>query len=282
MTTPTPGVLYVVATPIGNLGDMSARGVETLRTCDRIVAEDTRRTRTLLSHFAIVGKPLGAIHEHSSPQAISRCVEQLCSGESIALVTDAGAPVVSDPGDAVVSAAIAAGIRVIPIPGASAVIAALMASGVTGDGGFRFVGFLPRDGVARRDAIALVCDTPETVVLFESANRLAATLRDLADATPTRPACIARELTKLHEEFVRGNLANLAAIDREWIGEVVIILGAYKPAERDEQISDEALDGRIDQELKAGGHAKAIAEKLAAWCGRPKRAVYERVVSRKR
>ena len=277
------GTLFVVATPIGNMGDVTARAVETLRTCDRIVAEDTRRTRGLLSHFGIGGKPLDALHAHSTESDVVRLTEKLAAGESVALVTDAGTPIVSDPGDALVRAAIAAGARVVPIPGASAVLAALMASGLAGDGRFRFVGFLPREGTARGEAIALVCATPEQVVLFESPNRTAQTLRDLADATPARTACVARELTKFHEELVRGTLAALAAEEREWIGEVAIVLGAHAPDERAAAVGDDALDARIDAELAAGTHhVKTIAERLAAWSGRPKRDVYERVLSRKR
>jgi 16S rRNA (cytidine1402-2'-O)-methyltransferase len=188
---------------------------------------------------------------------------------------------VSDPGEALVEAAVAAGVPVVAVPGPSAVLAALVASGLAGDGRFRFVGFLPREGSARRDAIALVSETPETVVLYEAPSRTAATLRDLADATPDRRACVARELTKVHEEMVRGTLAELAADAREWIGEIAIVLGPHAPAAREAAIDDAALDARIDEGLARGEHARTIAEKLAAWSGRPKRTVYERVIARK-
>ena len=276
------GTLYVVATPIGNMGDITARAIDTLRTCDRIVAEDTRRTRGLLTHFGIQGKPLDALHAHSEPRDVTRLVEKLLAGESIALATDAGTPSVSDPGEVLVVAAAAAGVRVVPIPGASAVLAALVASGLAGSGRFRFVGFIPRDGSARREAIEMVCATPEAVVLFEAPNRSTATLGDLAAATPSRAACVARELTKFHEEIVRGDLQTLAALDREWIGEVVLVLGAHSPEARAEAIDEDAIDARIDAELASGLHAKSIAERLAAWTGRPKRELYARVVSRKR
>jgi 16S rRNA (cytidine1402-2'-O)-methyltransferase len=276
------GTLFVVATPIGNLEDLTARALATLRACDRIAAEDTRRTRGLLSHFGITGKPLEALHAHSDARDVARLVERMVAGESVALVTDAGTPAVSDPGTDVVRAAIAAGVRVVPIPGASAVLAALVASGLAGDGGFRFLGFLPRDGRARGEAIARACATGEPVVLFESPNRTTDTLRELAAATPDRPACVARELTKMHEELVRGTLRSLSEDAREWIGEVVIVLGAHDPDARAEQVDDAAIDARIDQELAAGTHAKTIAERLAAWSGRPKRDVYERVIGRKR
>jgi len=276
-----PGSLFVVATPIGNLSDITLRAIEVLKSCDRVAAEDTRRTRHLLSHLGIVGKPVEALHAHSSDRDVARLVERLSGGESVALVTDAGTPIVSDPGDALVKAAITSGVRVVPIPGASAVLAALVLSGLGTGAGFRFVGFLPREGAARRDAIALVCATPEPVVLFESPERTAATLTELADATPERAACVARELTKLHEEAVRGTLRSLASEAREWRGEIVLVLGGHAPEARADAIDDAALDARIESELHGGGHAKAIADRLAAWSGRPRRDVYERVVRKK-
>jgi 16S rRNA (cytidine1402-2'-O)-methyltransferase len=279
---PREGVLFVVATPIGNLGDLTQRAIETLRSCDRVAAEDTRRTRGLLSHLAIVGKPIDALHAHSTERDVASVAAKLEAGEKVALVTDAGTPIVSDPGDALVRAAIDRGIRVVPIPGASAVLAALVGSGLSGGGGFRFVGFLPRDGGERRDAIADVSATRETVVIFESPNRTIDTLNDLALATPSRAACIARELTKIHEEFTRGSLQELASIDREYRGEIAIVLGAHVPEDRSIAIDDAQIDARIDEELAKGTHhAKGIAEMLAAWSGRPKREIYERVVDRK-
>lgn len=277
-----PGTLFVVATPIGNLGDVTLRAIEVLKACDRVAAEDTRQTRKLLSHLGIVGKPTTSLHAHSSERDVAAVVDALATGESVALVTDAGTPSVSDPGDAVVKAAVAAGIRVVPIPGPSAALAALVASGLAGGGGFRFVGFLPRDGAARHEAVGEVCATPEPVILFESPERTAATLAELAEATPDRAACVARELTKIHEELVRGTLASLAKDRDAWRGEIAIVLGAWSPEGREESVGEEELDARIDRELAAGGHSKTIAERVAAWSGRPKREVYERVVTRKR
>ncbi len=277
-----PGTLFVVATPIGNLGDITARALDTLRACERIVAEDTRRTRQLLSHFGIAGKKVDRLDAHASPRDVARVAGLLAGGESVAVVTDAGTPGVSDPGEALVEAAIAAGARVVPIPGPSAVLAALVASGLAGDGRFRFVGFLPREGSERREAIALVCATPEPVVVLEAANRVEKTMRELAEATPERPACVARELTKLHEELVRGTCAALAASGRGWIGEVVLVLGAHSPDAREALVSEADLDARIDEALARGDHAKGVAERLAAWSGRSKREIYERVVARKR
>jgi 16S rRNA (cytidine1402-2'-O)-methyltransferase len=280
--TNAPGTLFVVATPIGNLGDMTLRGVETLRECDRVAAEDTRRTRQLLSHFGIGGKPIERLDAHATEADIERVAEHLARGERVALVTDAGTPAVSDPGGALVRAAIAQGTRVVPIPGASAVLAALVASGLAGDGRFRFLGFLPRDGSERRTALTLAADTAETVIFFEAPGRLRGTMGDVADATPERPACVARELTKLHEECVRGTCAELAADEREWLGEIAIVLGPHAPEERQGRVDDGALDARIDEELARGDHARTVAERLAAWSGRPKRDVYQRVISRKK
>jgi 16S rRNA (cytidine1402-2'-O)-methyltransferase len=275
------GILYVVATPIGNLADLTLRAIDVMKTSDRVAAEDTRRTRQLLSHLGIEGKPLDALHAHSSSRDVAKLVQRLEGGESIALVTDAGTPAVSDPGDALVKAAIAAGVRVVPVPGASAVLAALVASGLATGVGFRFVGFLPRDGAARRDGIATVCATPEPVVMFESPERTQATLAELADAMPERPACVARELTKVHEEVVRGTLASLAKDRDAWRGEVAIVLGSWSPDMRTEQIDDAAIDARIDRELEGGTHAKTVADVVAAWSGKPRREIYERVVRRK-
>jgi 16S rRNA (cytidine1402-2'-O)-methyltransferase len=278
----TLGTLFLVATPIGNLGDLTARAIETLGGCDRIVAEDTRRTRQLLTHLGIAGKPVERLDAHAEARDVGRIVARLEEGERVALVTDAGTPAVSDPGAALVEAAIARSIAVVPVPGASAVLAAIVASGLAGDGRFRFVGFLPRDGAARREAIALVCETPEAVVLFEAPSRVRATMRELADATPDRRACVARELTKVHEEFVRSSCAELAADEREWIGEIAIVLAAHAPEDRAARVDDAALDARIDEALSRGDHSRTVAERLAAWSGRPRREVYERVVARKR
>jgi 16S rRNA (cytidine1402-2'-O)-methyltransferase len=298
---PAKGTLFVIATPIGNLGDMTERALDTLRACDRVLAEDTRRTRQLLAHFHIMGKPVDRFDAHATERDAARVLDQLSAGAQVALVTDAGTPAVSDPGEALVEAAIDVGVRVVPIPGASAVLAALVASGMLGVlgaasavssgpvapqamarcGGFRFVGFLPRSGTARREAVALVCQTPEAVVLFESPHRTRAALRDLADATPSRRACVARELTKVHEEFVRGTLESLAADPREWLGEIAIVLGAHTPEEREARVDDDAIDARIDEAIARGEHARALAERLAAWSGRPKRELYARVIGRK-
>ena len=274
------GTLYVVATPIGNLGDITVRAIETLRAVDRVIAEDTRRTRGLLSHFGISGKYVDRLDANAEAHDIVRAVTHLEAGESIALCTDAGTPIVSDPGTALVRAAIAAGATVVPIPGASAVLAAIALSGLV-TGGFRFLGFLARGGPERREEVNRIVDTPESVVIFESPQRTADTLVELAQAMPDRDVVVARELTKLHEEAVRGTLAELAAAEkREWLGEVTIVLGPAK-ARVGPGMSDEAIDARIDEELALGRRAKDVSEAIAIESGRPKREIYGRVVARR-
>ncbi|MBK9261598.1 MAG: 16S rRNA (cytidine(1402)-2'-O)-methyltransferase [Polyangiaceae bacterium] len=277
----TAGVLYVVATPIGNLGDLSSRAVETLSRVSRVAAEDTRRTRGLLTHLGL-SKPIDRLDAHASASDVARVIERLASGEHIALVTDAGTPVVSDPGTDLVRAAADAGVRIVPIPGPSAVLAALVASGLSG-GAFRFLGFLPRKGVDRREALETVRSTPEVVVLFESPERTAETLADLARIMPDRRAVVARELTKVHEEFVRGSLGELAQLtrDREMLGEVTIVLGPRENVDTP-VMSDEEMDRLIDAELGRGRRPRDVADEVALVSGRSKREVYTRVIERKR
>jgi 16S rRNA (cytidine1402-2'-O)-methyltransferase len=275
------GVLYVVATPIGNLGDLSPRAADTLRSAHRVAAEDTRRTRGLLSHLGITGKPVDRLDAHASEGDVARAVERLVAGEDVALVTDAGTPVVSDPGTELVRAAARAGVRVVPIPGASAVMAAISASGLV-TGGFRFMGFLPRSGPERRAALEAVRATPEAVVLFEAPQRSADTLADLARVAPGREATVGRELTKVHEEFLRGTLAELAevAAAREILGEVTIVIGPGG-AEQAATLDDEEIDLRIDASLAAGRRPRDIADELALEAGKPRRELYARVLARR-
>ncbi len=276
-----PGTLFVVATPIGNLGDITLRAVETLRAADRVVAEDTRRTRGLLSHLGIAGKPIDRLDAHAAASDVARIAAHLQAGERVALVTDAGTPVVSDPGADLVKAAVAAGAQVIAVPGACAAVAALSVSGLV-TSGFRFVGFLPRSGPERREAIALAVATPEPVIFYESPQRIAETLADLARAMPARPAMVARELTKLHEELLRGTLAELSAqAEREWLGEITLVLGPAV-ASAGPTVSDEELDRRIDEGVARGRRAKDLAEELSLETGRPRREVYGRIVDRRR
>lgn len=245
-----------------------------------MAAEDTRRTRALLAHLGITGKPLSALEAHASERDLERLVARLLAGESIAFATDAGMPGVSDPGAALVRAASAAGVSVVVIPGPSAVTAAAALSGLV-DAPFRFVGFLPRRGGARAEALARIAATSEPVILFESPARVAATLGELARAQPERPAAICRELTKLHEEVVRGTLSELAVRDAAWRGEITLVLGAGAASSRD-AVDDSALDARIAERLAQGASVKDVASELAAWSGRPRREVYARAERLKR
>lgn len=275
-----PGALYVVATPIGNLGDLTLRAIETLRGADRVLAEDTRRTLGLLSHLGIAGKPLDRLDAHAPKEAIDRALGRLEAGENLALVTDAGTPLVSDPGAVLVKAAGERGVRVVPVPGASAVLAAACASGLVA-GAFRFVGFLPRSGPARREALERIAGTPEPVVLFESPERTAETLRALGEIAPGRAGVVARELTKMHEEIVRGTLRELGVNEREWIGEITIVIGEGSAEAAEPGVDEAEVDRRIDEALAASRRARDIAEEIALVTRMSKKDAYARVVKRR-
>ena len=221
-----PGALHIVSTPIGNLGDISLRALAVLKEAAVICCEDTRHARTLLSRYGI-GTPTIAVHEHNEASVIPRLVARLKAGDALALISDAGTPLVSDPGARLAEAAATAGIRVVPIPGASAVLAALVASGMVPHP-FTMLGFPARKGKEREEQLALAARLPHAVVLYESPNRLVDTLRDLAAiAGTTRPVAVARELTKHFEEVQRGTLEEVAAYYEGTPprGEIVIVLG---------------------------------------------------------
>jgi len=273
------GGLVLVPTPIGNLGDITLRAIEALKAAQHIVAEDTRHSRKLLSHFGIDASRLSRLDANATQADRERVIGWLLAGQDVALVTDAGSPAVSDPGSALVRDAIRAGVAVTALPGASAVTAAVAVSGLI-DSAFRFVGFLPRSGPDRARGITDIAMSAEPVVLFESAQRMDALLEDLGLAMPAREIVVARELSKLHEEIVRGTLGELAAARREWLGEITIVLGAWSPAPQDAP-TDEDIDRRIDEELSAGVHTRTASEKIAAWSGRGRREIYARVLERK-
>jgi 16S rRNA (cytidine1402-2'-O)-methyltransferase len=227
-----PGRLFVVATPIGNLGDVSPRAAEALRSVDLIAAEDTRRTRKLLSHLDASGRMI-AYHDHNEDRASARLVDLLLAGSDVALVTDAGTPLVADPGYRLVAACAARGIAVVAIPGPSAVTAALSIAGLPTQP-FHFAGYLPRKRAARLRRLNEIADLPCTVVFFESPHRIAASVRDMRDALGDRPAVLARELTKVHEEVLRGSLSDIcrAAESRELRGEIVVLVGRGSGSEQ--------------------------------------------------
>jgi len=269
------GTLYLVATPIGNLEDVTLRALRVLREADRVFAEDTRRTRKLFDRHGIAAKPM-SLHSHNEAARIDMALSVLAAGGDVALVSDAGTPLVSDPGGRLVAAALVAEHRVVPVPGASAVLAALSVAGLPVEP-FSFLGFLPRKAGPRRAVLAAYRGRDETLVIFESPRRLAGTLRELADVLGDRPACVARELTKLHEEAARGRLRELAdRFDGPVKGEITIVVaGAPEPAALGAADLDDAIRARIAE----GRPVSAIASELAADAGLPRREVYARVLA---
>ena len=270
---PPAGTLHVVATPIGNLADLSPRALETLRTVAAVCAEDTRHTRQLLAHFGIE-RPLLALHEHNEADVADRLVARMLGGDSLALVSDAGTPLVSDPGFRLVRAAREAGVRVSPVPGPSAIIAALSVAGLPSDR-FSFEGFLPAKAGARRERLAALAGETRTLVFYESSHRIADTLADCVAAFGgERPAVLARELTKLFETVLDGSLAALRArVDadaNQRKGEFVLLVqGAAEDADA------RVAEGRRVYALLAAELKPSLAAKLAAEItGAPRRALY--------
>jgi len=277
--TSAPGTLYLVATPIGNLGDMTERAVAALRAVRHVAAEDTRRTRGLLSHFGIAGKELHTLDANASERAIARVVSLLAGGEDVAFVTDAGTPSISDPGRALVNAAAAAGLPLTALPGASAVTTAVALSGLVA-GPFLFLGFLPRQGSGRKELLERIARETLPIVLFEAPHRIQETLLALAERSPERAVAVCRELTKLHEEVLRGNLAELAQQSRDWLGELVLVLGEAPPQPVPGS-SDSEISVRAKGLLDGGASVRAVADHLAEISGRARREVYALVLAEK-
>jgi len=269
----SPGTLHIVATPIGNLGDLSPRALDTLRTVAAICAEDTRHTRQLLSHFGLE-RPLLALHQHNEDAQAAQLVARLLAGDSLALVSDAGTPLVSDPGFRLVSAARAAGVRVSPVPGACAAIAALSVAGLPSDR-FVFEGFLPAKTSARRERLSKLTSETRTLMFYESAHRIEETLADMAAAFGgERRAVIARELTKLFETVLDGPLAALrmrvsADADQRKGEFVVIVEGAGEDADA-KIVEGQRLYAKLSEYLKPSQAAKLAAE----LSGAPRKALY--------
>lgn len=266
-----PGVLYPVATPIGNLGDMSRRAIEVLESVDVVACEDTRRLGRLTSNLGMVIREVVVVDDHREALVAQRLVNRLLSGESVALTTDAGTPSVSDPGFRLVAACVAAGVEVCAVPGPSAVMAALVASGLPTDR-FVFEGFLPRRGAARAHRLAELETERRTAVLFESPKRVASTLEELAERIPDRPVAVCRELTKVYEETWRGDLSGAAA---RWAGatprgEFVIVLGGC--AER--EVGDAEIRDRLERSRRGGATRRDSIDGVAADLGVPRNRVY--------
>src|SRR5262245_9466753 len=280
MSEAAPGTLFVVATPLGNLEDVTLRALSLLRTVRLVACEDTRRTARLLAAHGISAATT-SYHEHNAREKGTRIVAELLAGWDVALVTDAGTPGVSDPGPRLVREARAAGARVVPVPGPSAAVAALSVSGLPGDQ-FRFVGFLPSRADARRRAIAGLAAGHETLVVYESPRRVVAALEDMLAAWGDREAFLCREATKLHEEYLSGRLSDLRDRLRgrnEVLGEIGLVVAgaddAPDPASASE--SPEALFARLVAE---GRTRREAVKETARRLGLPAREVYRRVLSR--
>lgn len=276
------GTLFVVATPIGNLEDITLRALRVLREADLIACEDTRHTRKLLAHYQIT-TPTTSYHEHNEQQRTGWLVERLESGTDIALVSDAGTPSISDPGFRLVRAALERGIRVSPIPGACAIISALSISGRPTDS-FAFLGFLPGRRAARRNRLRALRSESRTLLFFESPLRLASTLKDIDEILDSREVTVAREMTKVHEQLVTGTAAELASLfrSRRPKGETVVVVEKSSPeADTAESVSDRELEfrfeGLVDQGLSRKDAIKQLAKELAS----PKRELYLRLLREK-
>jgi 16S rRNA (cytidine1402-2'-O)-methyltransferase len=266
-----PGTLYIVATPIGNLEDITLRAIRTLKEVDIIAAEDTRHTQTLLRHFSI-NTPLTSYHEHNERAKTGQLVARLERGESVALVSDAGTPGISDPGYRLVLEATRRGIRVVPIPGPSALIAALSASGLPTDG-FNFRGFLPTRKRERRSKLQELRLERYSIVVYETPHRLKESLDDIREIFGDRRMVMGREITKLHEEFLRGRISEVIAevSRREIRGEVALIIEGCSDVDPP---SEEALRDEIAELVAEGLRIKEIAEVLGEKYGYSKRQIY--------
>ncbi len=269
------GTLYIVGTPIGNLEDITFRAVRVLREADLIACEDTRQTRKLLDHYGI-SRPVVSYHEHNEQARAAELIEKLNQGVKVAVVTDAGMPLVADPGYRVVKAAIAAGIRVEPVPGPSALVAALAASGLASDS-FRFGGFLPPKQGQRRRTLESAKAEQSTIVFYEAPHRIIHALEDIAAVLGPRPVVVARELTKIHEEFLRGSAVEVreALLARGAVkGEITLLIGrAETRAEQPGSIED-AVEACAQEGMSRMEAIKTVARRR----GLSKHEVYEAVV----
>ncbi len=270
------GRLVVVATPIGNLGDLSPRAAAALASADVVACEDTRHSRKLFSATGVPTPKLIAVHKDNEDQRSAEIVALVADGKTVALVTDAGTPGVSDPGRRVVAAVAAAGLTIESIPGASAVTTALAASGFVADR-FVFEGFLPRKGAERRARLESIAKEERTVVLYESPNRVAATLGDL---DPARRVVVARELTKVHEEFWRSSAAEAAAHFAEVArGEFVIVLEGAAPNVA--EVTDDAIVAALRDALATGATTRTAADRVSTALGVPRNRAYKLAVALK-
>jgi 16S rRNA (cytidine1402-2'-O)-methyltransferase len=274
--------VVLVGTPIGNLGDLSKRAVELLSSADLICCEDTRRTRVLLSAAGIPAVPLLALHAHNEAAGAAQAVAAAAGGSTVAVVSDAGMPGISDPGERVVAAAVAAGVEVTSVPGPTAAVTALVLSGLPADR-WCFEGFLPRKGSLRRARLAAVAADERTSILYESPHRVGATVADLLEVCgPDRPVAFGRELTKLHEEIWRGTLVEAVtrAEEGEPRGEWVIVL-AGKEAPDPSEVTDAQIAEEITNRVEAGADRREAVASTAEALGIPRRRAYDIAVRTK-
>jgi 16S rRNA (cytidine1402-2'-O)-methyltransferase len=278
---PAGGCLYLVGTPIGNLEDITLRALRILKEVDQIACEDTRHTQKLLTHYDI-HKPLVSYHEHNEITRAPELIISLEQGAKIALVSDAGMPLVSDPGHRLVTLCLRHHIPVVPIPGPSALLAALSASGLPNEE-FLFVGFLPARAGERRRALEHLRIEDRTIILYEAPHRVAETVVDAREILGDRPACLAREVTKLHEEFLRGKLSEIAAAleERRVRGEITLLIGAAEASEARAHVdSAQSLAARVEELTHQAKLDRKEALKLAAKeRGLTRRAAYDEMVS---
>lgn len=276
-TGPECGTLFLVGTPIGNLGDITLRALETLKSVDLIAAEDTRQTRKLLNHYAIT-KAVTSYHHHNRHAKGARLLEELGRGTNIALVSDAGMPGISDPGSDLVKACIDQGITVTVIPGPSALITGLAASGLD-TGGFLYCGFFPRQKKDRKKLLDSIGGEERTLIFYESPRRLAATLREMREAWGDRRCCVARELTKVFEEYRRGTIGEIliGLEDQEVKGEITLVV-AGNPRETAAAASWEEAENMVEELVKTGLSRKEAVKETALELGIIKRELYARVM----
>jgi len=278
-----PGTLYLVSTPIGNLADITHRALQVLQDVDLIACEDTRHTHKLLSHYGITTKTI-SYHEHNERQRTAQLIDMLQQGSDVAVVSDAGTPAISDPGYRLVRAAIENDITLVPVPGPSALISALVAAGLPTNE-FFFAGFLPSRSNARRTRLSELRSVPGTLIFYEAPHRLAATLKDTYEILGEREAVVARELTKVHEEIKRGRLSELVAHysnDESTRGEIVLLIDRNVLSDATETATHQSVAALVDQFEQEGMDHRAALKKAARELGLSRAEAYRRLISERK
>lgn len=270
------GKLYIVATPIGNLDDITLRAIKTLQSVDLIAAEDTRHTLKLLNHLAI-SKPLISCHRHNEEIKTETLIQKLREGQNIALVSDAGTPGICDPGEVMIRKCIEEKIEVIPIPGACAMINALITSGLDTKE-FTFLGFLPFHKKLRREKLEEIEKEEKTIILYEAPHKLMVTLKDLANILEDRQVVLARELTKIHEEFIRGNINEIIEKAENLKGEMVLIIEGNKGIEKENDFENLSIEEHYKWYEQQGMGKKEIIKKIAKDRGTSKNEIYQKFI----